>query len=275
VLPFVPFVVKRKNMSQLIFKSKRIFYSTTGAGPALVLLHGFTESSKIWTKFARSLSRDFRVITIDLPGHGKSDMVASIHTMELVADIVHEVLKAEKVRTCVMAGHSMGGYVTQAFARMYPAMLKGICIFHSHCFADSEEDKKNRDRTIALVRKDKFSFLTQFVRSLFPEGTQTKYKKEIDILISDAETMSKEAVIAAIEGMKRRKDQTDFLKKIKVPVLFIIGLKDSKAPVARLWEMVSLPPKAEVLLFRDGGHMGFIEAPETTREALRHFALKS
>jgi len=197
-----------------------------------------------------------------------------VHTMELLAEVVHSVLKECKVSKCMMVGHSMGGYTTLAFAGKYPKLLSGICIFHSHCFADSEEDKKNRSRTIQLVEKNKFSFIAAFIPGLFPVEVQRKFAKDIENLVNRAETMTKEGVIAALEGMKVRNDQTDFLIKTKLPVLFILGLKDSKSPLPRLWEMVSLPAHSESLILRETGHMGYIENPKETLEAIRHFALK-
>ncbi len=261
-------------MDQLIYKKARIFFNSSGTGKTIVLLHGFTESMAIWDKFSRALSKEFRVITIDLPGHGKSENVAKVHTMELLADVVKAVLNACKVSECMMVGHSMGGYVTLAFAKKYPKLLTGFCIFHSHCFADSAEDRKNRQRTIRLIDKYKSGFITAFIPGLFPEKVQKKYAKEINLLIKRANTMTKEGIIAALEGMMVRNDQSGFLKKTKLPVLFILGLKDSKAPLPRLWEMVSLPLNSETLILRDSGHMGYIENPKETLEAIRHFAQK-
>ena len=155
-------------MPNISFKGKNESFSRiSDKGKPIVFLHGFTESQKIWKHFVKALSNEFRVITIDLPGHGKSECIGDVHTMELQADVVHTVLKKEGIRRCIMTGHSMGGYVTLAFARKYPGKLKGFCIFHSHCFADSPEDRENRDRTIEVVSNDKFGFLTNFIANLF------------------------------------------------------------------------------------------------------------
>jgi pimeloyl-ACP methyl ester carboxylesterase len=94
-------------MSYLKFKKKNIFYTDEGKGKTLVLLHGFTESSKIWGELASRLSEDFRVVCIDLPGHGKSDTVAGVHSMELMAQVVLSVLKKLRIGRCIMVGHSM------------------------------------------------------------------------------------------------------------------------------------------------------------------------
>jgi pimeloyl-ACP methyl ester carboxylesterase len=260
-------------MPYTVFKEKRIYYTDSGQGNTIVLLHGFTESQKIWNRFDKALSGEFRIITIDLPGHGKSDCIAEVHTMELQAEVVNAVLIKAGVRKCIMTGHSMGGYVTLAYARKYQKKLKGICIFHSHCFADSDEDRKNRNRTIELVRKERFRFIAQFIPGLFPEEVQKKFAKEIDCLVLEAEKMPKEGIIAALEGMKIRNDQTSFLSTTGLPVLFILGLRDSKAPLLKLWEMITLPVHSESLILRDVGHMGYIESPKETLQAIRHFAL--
>ena len=261
-------------MPYLFFTKKRIFYTDSGQGKTVVLLHGFTESLKIWNSFVKALSKQFRVITVDLPGHGKSECINEVHTMELQAEVVHAVLKRAGIRKAVMIGHSMGGYVTLAFARKYPKKLKGFCIFHSHCFTDSAEDRKNRNRTIELVRNDKFGFLMNFIPNLFPEEVQKEFSKKIDDLVKEAEKMPKEGIMAALEGMKIRSDQTSLLAATDLPVLFILGLKDSKAPSLKLWEMISLPSHSESLILRDAGHMGYIEAPKTTLNAIRQFARK-
>ncbi len=258
-------------MAYIKFRKKNIFFTDEGKGKTVILLHGFTESSKIWTGFASKLSEKFRVICIDLPGHGKSECIDTIHSMELMAEVVMTVMTKLKTGKAIMVGHSMGGYVTLAFAGKYPSKLRGLCLFHSHCYADSPEEKENRNRTIDIVGKDKLSFLAQFIPGLFPVEVHKTYAGKIEKLIHQASKMHKEGVIAALEGMKNRQDQSELLKKTGIPVLFIVGLRDAKAPLSRLLEMFSLPVRSEILLLRDCGHMGYIEAPEETLRAVMNF----
>jgi pimeloyl-ACP methyl ester carboxylesterase len=262
-------------MKILTFKDKKISFSESGKGKTIVLLHGFAESSKVWDSFRDQLSEFFRVIVIDLAGHGKSESLEPVHSMELQADVVYEVLKQCKVKKCIMVGHSMGGYITLAFASKYPDMLKGLCLFHSHPYPDSVEDRKNRSRTIKLVEQDKFGFVANFIPDLFPQGSRRKFSKEIKKLVERAKEIPKEGIIAALEGMKIRKNQSTLLKSINVPVLFIIGLKDPKAPLTRLWKMVSMPHQSECLILRNVGHMGYIEAPEEILSMIKGFARKA
>jgi len=258
-------------MATTRFIKKRIFYTDKGKGKVLVLLHGFMEDSKIWKDFASKLSKEFRVITIDLPGHGKSECVSDLHTMELQAEVVHHVLKGLKVKKCTMVGHSMGGYVTLAFAAKYPKMLNGIGLFNSHAFADTDADRLNRDRTINVVKKDHLSFVAGFIPGLFPDATRDLYTTQIDKMVRRGSRMTAEAVIAALEGMKVRNDQSELLKTTKLPVLFILGMKDPKAPVQRFWKMISLPAYSRTVVLREAGHMGYIESPGKTLKAVRDF----
>lgn len=261
-------------MAYITFKKNEIHFTDSGKGNAIVLLHGFTEDLRMWKHFTAGLSRKYRVVCIDLPGHGKSGCLAEIHTMELMAGAVSAVLKHLEIKKCLMVGHSMGGYVTLAFASKYQRMLKGFGLFHSHCFSDSPEDKRNRARAMEIVKKNRFSFLSAFIPGLFPEDSQKKYQKEIDFLLWCANEIPREGILAAMGGMMERKDQSELLKSTKLPVLFILGLKDSKAPVSRLWDMISLPAVSESLILRDCGHMGYIEAPDETLKAVKNFARK-
>jgi pimeloyl-ACP methyl ester carboxylesterase len=256
----------------LINKGKQIHYQVSGNGPALVLLHGFLESGSIWKNFARKLSRSYRVIIIDLPGHGLSENIGAVNTMDEMAESVHLVLKSLHVSSCLMAGHSMGGYVTLAYAEKYPRTLKGFALFHSQAAADSQEARTNRDRTIALVEKDHHGFILNFIPDLFDPDNVKKFGKEIENLRELAGKTSKEGIIASLEGMKRRPDRQHVLLNSKVPVLFIIGKNDRRIPMEVIIPQTLLPEHSEMLLLDHVGHMGFIEASGKTFEALKGFA---
>ena len=259
-------------MKYLSICGKKIAFTDKGTGKAIVLIHGFTETSAIWDRFARDLSKDFRVITIDLPGFGKSECIAEVHTMDLFAGVIREVLLSCGIRKCLMTGHSMGGFATLAFARKYPRMLSSICLFHSHPFEDTPEAKINRERTVEVIRKSRQNFLFQFIPSLFAPGSQEKYRRDILRLENAASRITLESLIAATEGMKQRPDSTGLLKTLKIPVLFIVGMKDSRAPLDRIGEMILLPQHSESLILKNIGHMGYIEARKETFRTLKSFA---
>ena len=251
---------------------KKIHFQVSGTGPAIVLLHGFLESREVWKNFARRLSKEFQVIIIDLPGFGDSDTLGHTHSMDDMASAVHKVLKTLNINSSIMAGHSMGGYVTLAYAEKYPRTLKGFILFHSQAAADSKEARSNRDRTISLVEKDHYGFIKNFIPDLFDPGNVKKFSKEIGQLKELADRTSKEGIIAALEGMKIRPDRQHVLMNTKVPVLFIIGKNDKRIPMEVIIPQTLLPGHAEVLLLDHVGHMGFIEASGKTYAAFEGFA---
>ena len=118
------------------FNSGRIHYTDQGKGPAVILIHGYLETSEVWDSFAKKLSENFRVITVDMPGHGKSDMFDAVHTMDFMASSMAKLMEYLGIKKVFVTGHSLGGYITLAFAEIYHEMLSGYCLFHSQPFAD-------------------------------------------------------------------------------------------------------------------------------------------
>jgi len=256
------------------YHDKNIVYQISGTGPALILLHGFLESKAIWADFSEILQKDFTVIAIDLPGHGESETIAGTHSMQLMAEAVKAVLEAEKIEKAVIAGHSMGGYVALQFAVNHEEMLKGLILFHSHANADTEEAKANRRRTINIVNQNRGGFIKQFIPELFDQKHVESYGAEIQKLQEIAGLMMPDAIVAALSGMRDRPNQLQYLLLTNIPVLFIIGKQDSRMPYAQLMAQAVIPSHSEILLLEDVGHMGFIEAPVKTLQALRHFTIR-
>jgi len=253
------------------FEKGELCYTISGEGPVIVLLHGFPSDHTVWNSFSEKLSAKNKVITIDLPGFGKSSVFNDVNSMQFMANAVYYVLIEENIDRCVMVGHSMGGYVTLAFAELYPKKVSGIILFHSHAAADDEEGKLNRDRTINIVKSDRLGFLHSFIPLMFTEKNKKRFEKEIDYLQKISAKTTREGVIAALAGMRDRKDQIPLLKNLEIPVFFIIGKKDSRIPMKKILPQLEAPQNCEALIVDDVGHMGFIEAEELTYSAVEHF----
>jgi pimeloyl-ACP methyl ester carboxylesterase len=256
------------------FQERRISYDLVGAGNAIVLLHGFIESRKIWKDFLSGLSKEFRVLAIDLPGHGKSEVVAECHTMRLMAEVVNAVMEDAGIDKALIVGHSMGGYVSLAFGENFPAKVAGIALFHSQAAPDSEEAKENRRRTIRIVEQNRAGFIKQFIPDLFDPGHVDDFEDAIRFLTEEASLMSPDGIIAAISGMRDRESGLEYLKSASIPFLFLAGKQDSRIPYRLVLEQASIPSHSEVLILDNVGHMGYFEAPEITFQAIRHFAMK-
>ncbi len=241
------------------YKGQKIYYRSTGKGPALLLLHGFLENQNIWNYFAEKLSSGFRVLTLDLPGHGKSGIYGEVHDMEFMADVAKELLDLLQIEEFVVIGHSMGGYVSLAMAEKYADACRGFGLFHSHALSDSTEAKINRGRAIQVVRENHKDFISSFIPELFALRNREKFAAEIKQLQQESRQMEKEGIIAALAGMRQRTDKLNLLKNSRVPVMFIIGKKDPRTPLDMMYQQISLAEHSEVLILDNVAHMGFIE----------------
>ncbi len=213
-------------MNLLNYKNINIAYSDTGKGTAIVLLHGFLENSTMWDHFVGEFAKKYRVITIDLLGHGQTECLGYIHSMEDMADAVHAVLHELRIRKAIFMGHSMGGYVALAFAELYPDMIKGIVLQNSTALADSEERKANRDRAIKAVKQNYTAFVRMSIANLFSEENRDKFTAEIEALREEALKTPLQGIVAALEGMKVRKDREVILHFAPYPILLVLGKKD-------------------------------------------------
>jgi len=253
---------------------KYLNFKVKGNGKAIVLLHGFTESLTIWESFSKILSRKYRVICIDLPGHGKSECRGEVHLMEDMADAVGDVINKLQIDSLMIVGHSMGGYVALSYAEKYPLKIGGLCLFRSQAAADSPETKTNRARTIEVVKQNHIDFINQFIPDLFAPENRQRLQANIDKLKNEARIfLTKESIVASQEGMLQRNDKYKFLSRTDIPVLFIAGKQDSRIPLEKITEQLVLTKHAEALIL-DVGHMGYLEAPKETLNALDLFADK-
>ncbi|MEP3838824.1 MAG: alpha/beta hydrolase [Algibacter sp.] len=253
----------------LDYKGIKIFFTDQGQGTTLVLLHGFLENASMWNPFIPKLSQNNRVVTIDLLGHGKTGCLGYVHTMELMAEAVQAVLSHLMVSQFYVVGHSMGGYVALALAEKNPETLKGICLMNSTPKEDSPERKKNRDRAIQAVKKNHKTFIQLAIGNLFSPKNRTTFAENIKNLIKEAQQTPLQGIIAALEGMKIRKDRTHFFHWRPYKSMLIISKKD---PVLSFSDLMSQSINTNVNLVEfDGGHMSHIENKEEFLHKIMHF----
>lgn len=254
----------------ITYKEIEVVYYDRGHGACILLLHGYLETGEIWDSFAGRFLDRFRVITMDLPGHGKSGTWGRVHTMDDLAGSVHALLKEEGIEKVFLVGHSMGGYVSMAFADLYPDQLSGYSLFHSTCFADSVEKKKNREREISLVLCNKKRMIIEVnIPRGFADVNLERLSRDVDMVKNQALSNSDEGIVAILNGMKERPDRTRVLKDPALPLLLIGGMKDNYIPGDVFEKLVTLAPHALVLRLGQSGHMGFIEEPEPAAAAIR------
>ena len=250
-------------------KGTNIFYTDEGKGQAVLLLHGFLENTSMWEPFIPTLSKKNRVICIDLLGHGKTGCLGYIHTMELMAEAVEAVLKKLKIRRPILIGHSMGGYVSLAFAERNPDLVKGLCLMNSTARADTPEKKQNRARGILAVKQNHKTFIRLAITNLFRPKNRTLFSEEIKKVIIEAQKTPLQGIIAALEGMKTREDREALLNFTPFKKLIIISKNDPALDYNSLIAQTK-DTQVEVVEFPDG-HMSHIENKEIFLQSIMHF----
>ncbi|HWY11492.1 MAG TPA: alpha/beta hydrolase [Bacteroidia bacterium] len=256
------------------FKKGKVTFSDTGKGRVVVLLHGFLGSYEIWEQTISDLSKSYRVIAIDLPGHGGTDNFGYVHTMELMAKCVKKILEHLKLKRYVLIGHSMGGYAALAFADLFPDHIRGICLYHSSSYADSEEKKRDRRRSVKVVKANHKIYTSEVIRNLFATKNLKYLKKELSFASRIAGKTKKQGIVASLEGMKDRIDRRIILGLVEYPIMMVIGEHDNVLPAAQLLEQAEKIQNKQILYLEHDGHMGFLESPKVSNAALRKFLRK-
>lgn len=247
-------------------------YIDTGEGEVVVLIHGFCESRTLWKSFEEELSAKYRVICPDLPGFGESRLTVDTVSMEYFAQEIKVLLDDLNIEKFTIVGHSLGGYVTLAFAEAYPKRLNGIGLFHSTAYADTEEKKINRNKTINFIEENGVDvFALAFVPPLFNIDSRNKYSEEIATITKVAKNTDPLAVIETSKAMRDRVDRSEMMAQLNVPVLYIIGKEDNAVPLEISMQQCSLPNDSVVHILEDCGHMGMVEKKQETIKAIDNF----
>jgi pimeloyl-ACP methyl ester carboxylesterase len=258
------------------FNDGKIFYKDIGSGETIVLLHGYLETSEIWESFAGKLSKEFRVIIPDIPGHGKSDIFGEVTSMELIAKIIKELLAGIGIKKVFLAGHSLGGYAALAFAEMFPDSLSGYCLFHSQPFADTPEALDKRKREIYLVLAGKKDLMyPDNVSRMFATSNLKKFYSALQRSKKIASSVSADGIVAVLKGMMARPSRISVMEMGPVPCLWILGRMDNYINCDVIQNKVELPSNAQVVIMENSGHLGFIEEEDLSVNVLGDFVRKT
>jgi len=221
------------------------------------LLHGFLENASMWNEISSELSKRNRIVTIDLLGHGRSDCLGYLHSMELFSETVEAVLKQLRIRKCIVIGHSLGGYVALAFAERNPQKIKGLCLLNATSNEDDQERKQLRTRANMMIQNNFTNMVRMSFTNLFSEVSRLNYADEIKNGLDEALKTSVQGYIAGQEGMKLRPNRNHVLAKNDFKKMIITGRKD---PVLDIQKSIEEAEKtnSKLIIFPDG-HMSHIE----------------
>ena len=240
------------------YKHLPVHFTDIGKGSAVVLLHGYLENLSMWSEYAEALSKRYRVICIDLLGHGQTPSMGYVHSMEEFAEAVKAVLDHLHLRKYTVIGHSMGGYVALALAEAFPDNIRALGLFYSTAKEDSEEKKEMRLRAMEAIKHNHKMFVSTMIPGLFTEENKTRFRAEIDAAIGDAVKMTKQSILAGMAGMRERKDREALLHFGPYPILIISGKRDPRIPMEEM-ESQMAAPNVRAAHITEHGHMGHIE----------------
>lgn len=248
-----------------------VFYSERGKGFPLVLLHGFCETHQVWDSFIEALSEDFRIITPDLPGFGKSPLPEGSISLNDIALQLLGWLEKLQIRQCLVIGHSLGGYLTLAMAQEKPDVVVGFGLFHSTAKDDSEEKRKNRDRVFEFVQTNGTQpFIDTFVPALFYRKDHTAIERVHQM----ASKTPQRSLLAYTLAMRDRPDRLPFLRAYKGDSLLIAGKHDSIIPLEMIEEQAAMNPNCTFCVLENSGHMGMFEDRTEAQRSIRSFGFE-
>lgn len=261
---------------EIYFKNKKLSYRSIGSGKTVVLLHGFGEDSEVWKNQVEYLKEKFHLIIPDLPGSGKSSLDNRQITIEDYSEAIRDVIDREGIEKTTLIGHSMGGYITLAFAEKFPARLNAFGLFHSTAFADSDEKKSTRRKGIDFIKEHgALEFLKTSTPNLFSSATKENNPALIEEQMKLLSNFSGEALVSYNQAMIDRPDRTEVLKNVKIPILFVFGEHDTAVPLSDGLKQCHLPEKSYIHILKNSGHLGMLEEADESNLILEEFLQQS
>lgn len=247
-------------------------YSDQGNGLPLVFLHAFPFNRTMWEPQLDGLSDRFRVITVDLRGHGESDAPLWRYTLELFADDVNGLLNHLSIRQAVLVGLSMGGYLSFDFYRKYPDRIKGLVLADTRAEADKQETKEWRFQLAQRVYKEGAKAVADEMlpKLLCPTSHRMKpaLVKQVRGIITGTQVSG---VVGDLMAIAERPESVALLKEITCPTLVLVGEEDVLTTPEENKRIAEAIRGAKFQIIQAAGHISNMEQPETFNQALSSF----
>lgn len=240
-----------------------------GAGVPLVLLHGFPLDHRMWTAAATALPQGIRVIGVDLPGQGHSDLGGLPESLDDAAEAVHRTLRDQGEGNAVVVGLSMGGYVALALTERHPGFVHGIGLVDTKSTADSDEARTNRLRAAnAMVSSQTLDPVLSMPAKLLGPTSILERRHLFPVVETWIRAQSPMGVAWAQRAMAARPDRTQVLAEFDGPVSVVVGAEDKITPLVEAEHMVHAARDAVLTVVPNAGHMSAVEEPEPVAAAL-------
>lgn len=255
-------------MEMNIVQIKDVFlaYHRTGRGAPLVLVHGYPLDHSIWMDCIPLLEKDFDLILPDLRGFGRSVTAVAKYTLTDMADDLASLVDHLGMEKAFFAGHSMGGYISLAFAAKYPDRVSGLALVASQAAADSAEGRERRNKTAVEIRQKGVSVAAEAMPEKLSASKAIQDFTRNLILQQDPL-----ALVGALEAMAERAETLSVLPSFDFQIVLIHGDADLLIPLDRAREIKAAVPSSILVELPGSGHMPIMESPQQTAEGLKQF----
>lgn len=259
-------------LKNIPFQDTPVHYQVIGTGSPVLLLHGFGEDSTIWEGLIADLQAHYQLVVPDIPGSGLSPALPGTPTIDTFAEAMQAILAAEKITACTILGHSMGGYIALAMVEKYPSLPNGLGLLHSSAFADSEEKKEARQKSIAFIQaNDAQAFLKTGIPGLFTPDFAANEPAVVDELLQKGEKFTATALVQYYEAMILRPDRSEILRNCKHPVLLLAGEHDKAVPFEQSLQQSHFAAETHFHILHKSAHMGMLEETGLFNKAVKDF----
>jgi pimeloyl-ACP methyl ester carboxylesterase len=244
-----------------------IGYTDEGRGVPLLFVHGFPLSRGAWQKQIDALRSSYRVIAPDLRGFGKSQAGTGTIPMTQYADDLHALLQQLKIGPVVLIGHSMGGYVSFAFLRQWPELVRGLVLVSTRAGKDTAEGAAGRRATAEKVQAKGVEVVIEAMapKMLTADNHDQSMLQQVREFMAPSKP---EGVIGALLGMAERPDATAELAGISMPTLIITGADDMLIPATESEKLAQAIPGSQLNIIPRAGHLVAFEQPDEFNRAL-------
>lgn len=252
-----------------------IFYQVSGNGPPMLLIHGYPLSGEMFDGQRRGLSNEFTVITLDLPGYGKSHAASSNGSIEDYAHDVLGLMDHLQIQKAIIGGHSMGGVITMELYKEVPQRFAGMVLIDTNAkkappvgMAEwdayaAQAQQMGVDSTVSLLIPQMLTGRTRI--------QNTQATSELENVVREA---SVDAFVAGGHALANRADYTSMLGSIHVPTLVIVGVDDPLWAFPLSQMMHQMIPGSRLAILPGAAHASVYEQPQEANNAIRQWAMQ-
>lgn len=261
----------------MIAHSAPLLHTIQGAGHPVLLVPGFCEDQSVWNHLIPFLPTGYQYIRLDLGGLGKNQKaLPEPCTLDNLALQIADLLDFLDIPEAIWMGHSLGGYVGLAFARIFPERLSGLALINSSSLADAPQKKRSRKHSIRFVEEKGIEkYAHTFVKKLIFSGNHQRLDTEIKELIAMVAQTSLRAFRALSQAMMEREAQSQVISQANWPVIFLHGAHDQAIPINEdFLNQANLAPEIEFYIIPKTGHILMLESPEICGNYLGPFLEK-